>query len=166
MAGKGKKLTEKEKKLVQALTKVDGNVSAAGRLAGFNTRQDAHQTLSRVQEKFPEVLNRKGMTDERLAELFNEGAERAMKPLVSDGIVMDSIADEELRFKYRWAIAKMKGVDSPVDAGIDPSRAQRSGITLVVADERAAANIALVLSAGRSDHLVIDVDARVDQNVG
>lgn len=163
----GKKLRGKEAKLAKALTTCDNNVARAGRQAGYANRQNAHRAVKSIQEKFPELMNRIGMTDEWLANHFLNGANGATKVNLVQGVEMGPpLPDEELRFKYRWAVAKMKGLDSRTDVGSNPSHAQHSGITLVVADERAAANIARLLSTGSSDHLVIDVDASVDEDLG
>lgn len=165
MAGKGKrKLSVKQHKLIKALPTA-ASVSEAGRIAGYGTKQSTYRALESAKEKFPDLLNRKGMTDEWLADRFKAGAEGAMKVVMVEGTDIE-VADHDLRFKYGWAIARMKGVDSPNDGDVRVENSAGFSVRLVVSDERAAADLARNISARRADNLVIDVDATVHTNVG
>lgn len=170
MAGKNKSLGLKQKKLVKALTKAN-SVAEAGRIAGYGTRESTHRALKSIQEKIPDLMRRIGADDEYLLATTLERSKSAMRTEVSqsNGIFMDEkvVEDGPLRWRYHDALLKIRGLyKTPDNVGSDPSQAQHTGITLVVADERAAASIAQLLSAGSPNHVIIDVDARVDENVG
>lgn len=170
-AKKGKKkLTRKQKKLVEALTKVD-TVAEAGRMAGFETRQAAHQALKRIQETIPELMKRLGADDEYLiAETLRRSKElKTTEHFAHQGVVIDSKEKDDNggQWRYHDALLKIRGIyKTPENVGDGQSNSTTIGFRLVVSDTRESAAIARLLSAGSPSNVVIDVDATVHQDVG
>lgn len=168
-------LNPKQKKLVKALTTAN-SVAEAGRIAGYGTRESAHRALKNVKEKLPDLMERLGMTDEWLMKLVKSGAEGAMRvtTIVDRGIFMEDheSADHVLRFKYQEMTARIKGIgkygqsDGANHGGDQQAALAQVSVRLVVTDDRRAAAISRLFAAGSSDNVVIDVDAKVDANVG
>lgn len=165
-----RKLGLKQKKLVKALTKAN-SVAEAGRMAGYGTRESTHRALKSVQEKMPEIMDRFGLTDEYLVEHCLKPGLTAMetKFFQKDGLVMEEkdVIAWGTRRDFLDMAFKVKGVykvpDYVGDAG---NHAAQIGFRVVVSDTGRAAAIAGILSAGRPDNVVIDVDATVHTNVG
>ena len=105
------KLSRKEERLVDALTKVD-SVAEAGRLAGYNTKQAAHQALARVRERTPETLQRLGITRDRVfLKLGNLLDAKETKFWADKGVVMETrqVEAQDIQMRAAVELAKMHG---------------------------------------------------------
>jgi hypothetical protein len=105
------KLSLKEEKLVNALTKVD-SVAEAGRLAGYNTKQAAHQALARVRERAPEALQRLGITRDRVFQKLGALMDAKETKFFADkGVVMETreVEAQDIQMRATVELAKMHG---------------------------------------------------------
>jgi hypothetical protein len=62
---KNRKLTPRQRRLLKALPHAK-TIAEAGRIAGYSARQATNQALRNLREKMPEMLDRLGLTDERI----------------------------------------------------------------------------------------------------
>ena len=62
---KNKKLTTRQRKLLEALPHAK-TIAEAGRIARCSARQATNQALRNLREKMPKLLDRLGLTDERI----------------------------------------------------------------------------------------------------
>lgn len=147
------KMSEKQKKLVKAIVTTTGNVSEAGRIAGYGTPQAAHRALKTIGMRFESYLEKHGMTDDYLAEKCLRPALEAMqtKFFSKKGVVIDTreVVAWGPRIQTLDMVFKIKGAyKQPENADVTP-RSAPVVINLAFLDpRRAEAILAAQLPSG------------------
>lgn len=167
---KAKRLTQKERKLVVAVTKT-ANVSEAGRIAGYSDAPAAHKAMKRIERKMPEILDAHGLTDDYVVRECLKPGLMAMETqfFANKGIVLDSkdtIAwGPRHQFLETWM--KLKGLNTGDGADRGEGAATRGpSLSLVFTNKGSAREFVEAIAARRSADGLIDLDASVDANLG
>jgi hypothetical protein len=110
-------------KLLNGLTKVD-SVAAAGRLAGYRTRQAAHKAMNAIRRAATEELERLKIGRSKVFRKLGAIMEAQKTVLViKDGMVMErpTVDDNETQLRATIELAKMHGAYAPanVDVKVD-----------------------------------------------
>lgn len=157
---KKKPLSKKQTTLVENLTKFDGNVSAAGKASGYNSRQAAHDAMGHIREKAPQALERLGIGRDRVfAKLGKLMEAKETKFFADKGIVMERVEVEALDIQTRATVelAKMHGA---YPKGTDePAHSVPGGITINLGVFDSPATAAFLASVSRQDRPAVLADA-------
>jgi hypothetical protein len=142
--------------------------TAAAGLARFS--QTDFNIEKRSAEKCPAVFNREGVTIERIAKkVANKLDAKTTKFFSHQGTVLDSreVQDHDTQLKAAELGLKALGALKAHDEGDSTEgRSETHTVCLVVTDERRAARLAGLLSPSGPGGVVIDVDAKVDEDPG
>ena len=178
MAAKNKKskrpLTLKQARLVKALTTSD-TLTAAAKEAGYHDAATAHRALrNTIAEKMPNVLRRHGLTEDWAAKKCQSLAEAKRKQYFANGgIVMDTREDDDHAVQLRaldlWGKFMGLYITREGDGGNGNGERNQSGghsLSLVFTSEGAAREFIEAITVRRSASQPIELDARVDPNLG
>ncbi len=148
------RMTEKQKMLVKAVV-ATGNVSEAGRQAGYSDAPTAHRALKTIQVRFESYLEKHGINDDYLAENCLNSALDAMETrFFSDqGVGMETreVGAGGPRIQALDMVFKIKGAyKQPENADTTP-RSSPVVINLGFLDPARAEAILAVQPAGGSD---------------
>lgn len=99
------KLTDKQRKLVKGVARGD-SLGKAAREAGYSSTGNASVAMSTIREKFPQLMNRLGLTDESLV---NDYLRPGMTAHETEFFQKDGIVTDE-REVIAWPI-RMRALD-------------------------------------------------------
>jgi len=162
------RLTDMEVKYMEA--RLNGatiqEATAAAGSAPF--AQTGFKIKKRAAEKCPAVFDREGVTIEHIAKKVADKLDaKTTKFFSHQGTVLDSreVEDHATQLKAAELGLKALGILKAHDEGDSTQgRSETHTVCVVVADEREAAALAKLLSPGGTPGIVIDVDAKVDED--